>query len=490
MEVYSIVQSVAKHAERTPDKVCFIDTGSTYTYSQVMELVLQLANYFHTTDLKKGDRLVAECSQDGAFLICDLACEIAGIIFVPIEKKAKPESVREILQETQAKLLVSKTEYDGIGTSMVTYADLFASAQESVSDMCDCSFPAPDDVAEILYTTGTTGKSKGVVISHRANVALAENIMYGVEMKQDNCELIILPLSHSHALRSCYANLLNGSTVDIIDGITIPKTIFEHMDNNHVTAMDLSPVAAFGLMKIAKKKMQETAEQLDYIELGTAFLSEEIKQNMLEILPGVRLYNFYGSTESGRSCVLNFAKYKDKPGCIGKPSKNANFIIVDEDKHQIDSSPNNTGLLASAGAMNMKEYYNQPELTVEVMRDGFIYTNDEAYIDEEGFVYVLGRHDDVINYKGIKISPDEIEAIIKKSPLVKDCAIVSISDKNLGEIPKLFVVPANEQCFDERELFDYMHKNIEHNKMPVQIERIDEIPRTYNGKIQRRNLIV
>ena len=124
------------------------------------------------------------------------------------------------------------------------------------------------------------------------------------------------------------------------------------------------------------------------------------------------------------------------------------------------------------------------------MRDGFIYTNDEAYIDEEGFVYVLGRHDDVINYKGIKISPDEIEAIIKKSPLVKDCAIVSISDKNLGEIPKLFVVPANEQCFDERELFDYMHKNIEHNKMPVQIERIDEIPRTYNGKIQRRNLIV
>ena len=163
-------------------------------------------------------------------------------------------------------------------------------------------------------------------------------------------------------------------------------------------------------------------------------------------------------------------------------------MITNQDRKEICSSKDNPGLLAVCGAMNMKEYLKAPKLTQQTMCNGYIYTNDLGYIDEEGFVYVLGRMDDVINYNGIKIAPEEIESVVRGYFGVTDCACIPVEDAVCGQVPKIFVSVTKESCFDTTGLLKYLSKHVESNKLPKKVEIIDKIPRTANGKILRREL--
>lgn len=362
--------------------------------------------------------------------------------------------------------------------------------------LCGTDFPASNQIAEILFSTGTTGKSKGIVLTHGNDIALAENVMYGVQMKKGNVELIPMPLSHSHGLRRTYANLVMGNSAVFTDGVTLLKKVFNLMEQYHVTSMDLSPSMLSIIFKLSKDRLGDYAEQIDYIQLGSAPLPEKDKIHLSRILPKTRLYNFYGSTEAGCSCLLDFNSMSGKPGCIGKPAVNARFIVVDENRKEIKSSPDNPGFLASAGPINMKEYFKAPELTAAAMENGFIYTKDLGYIDEEGYVYMLGRKDDVINYGGIKISPEEIESVVIQNPAIRDCACIPVKDALTGQAPKLLIVPEDRKnaastpaIYDEKAFKAFLAANLDASKQPKYIEIVDEIPRTFNGKIKRNVLL-
>lgn len=298
-----------------------------------------------------------------------------------------------------------------------------------------------------------------------------------------------MPLSHSHGLRRTYGNLVNGSAAVFIEGVTLLKKVFNMMDEYNVTAMDLSPSSLSIIFKLSKDRLGDYADQLDYIQLGSAPLPEEDKLHLSRLLPNTRLYNFYGSTEAGCSCLLDFNSMSGKPGCIGKPAVNAQFIVVDENRNTIDSSEENLGFLASSGPINMKGYWKEPELTAKTMADGYIYTKDLGYIDEDGFIYMLGRKDDVINYGGIKISPEEIESIVIKYPLITDCACIPVKDPLTGQAPKLFIALSDPDAYEPKDLKNFLAQNLDASKLPKYIEVIEEIPRTFNGKIQRKKLI-
>lgn len=481
----SMIEIFIRQSAEKEDKLFLADEEKAYTYGQALLEVKSYVYKLEELGLKAKDRLVVECSQDAKFVLVNLACEYMGVVFVPVEQKAKKERVEEICKETQALycILSQKMELDAT-TVQITFEEFYDSARK----MADLAFQAPlsEEVAEILYSTGTTGKAKGIVITHGNNVAVAENIKYGTQMKEDNVELIPMPLSHSHAIRTCYANLLNGSSVVIVDGVMKVKQVFELIEKYQVTSLDLSPSAGNVLVKLAKKKLAAYAEKIDFIEIGSAVLEEDLKEALCKIFTNCRLYNFYGSTEAGRSCILDFNKVRGKKGCIGKPTKNARFIITDQDRNEIKSSKENTGLLAIAGSMNMKEYLNARELTKATMVNGYIYTTDIAYIDEEGYVYVLGRADDVINYNGIKIAPDDIECQVVKFPGIKDCGCVPVYDPVSGQVPKVYYSAQGD--IDEAKLLSFLAEVLEANKMPKLLEKIDEIPRTDNGKLLRRKL--
>lgn len=482
----SIIEILKQTADTDGERLCVVDWQGEHTYKRIWDNIVNVAWNLKGLGVQARDCIMVECTQDARFLVCDFACNLLGAYFVPIEHKAALERVRDIESETEAKLFIYDNAYE-LACQCVNFAELMKENSQRADWVVE--FPESEAVAEILYTTGTTGKSKGIEVTHANNIALAENIAFGTRMREGNVELIPLPISHSHGLRCCYANLYRQGTVVLIDGVTKVKEIFELIIKYEIKALDLSPTAATVLLKLSRNKFGQFDGHLDYIQIGTAALPEELKESLRNLLPSVRLYNFYGSTESGRSCVLDFNSPDDRKFCIGRPTKNAHFIVTDEERNEIQSSQENTGLLACAGPMNMKGYWKQPELTASTMRNGYIYTNDEAYIDEEGFVYVLGRHDDIINYKGIKIAPEEIEESARLYPEVVDCACVPKADKMSGQIPKLFLMVKDAEAFDKKDFMHFLEGHIDANKMPTQLAFVDEIPRASNGKIQRKKLM-
>ena len=479
----SILEAVKQHSETKQDKPAVIDGTARYTYGELYTKIKEAAGALTKLGVCKGDYVVIECSQDARYLILDFACEMLGVVFVPVEKKAVESRVTEIYTETKAKCIIGQTDYSAIGKWYDINA-VFTDDMTAIED--NGELPDTNAVAEILYSTGTTGKPKGIMLSHRANVAVAENIMYGTEMNEDTVEIIPMPLSHSHGLRTCYANLVNGSCVVIIDGITNIGGFFKMIETYHVNALDISPTLGKLLVKIAKNALEQYSSQFAYIELGTAVLDDDLKEELKVLFPNTRLYNFYGSTEAGRSCAYDFNK-EDYTKCIGYPSKHAKFLVTDENKNEIESSKDNLGLLAISGSMMMEGYFNSPELTKETVVDGVIYTTDLGYIDETGKVYVFGRADDVINYKGIKISPEEIETVANTYEGVVDSACVPAEDKVCGQVPKLFIQVDNSD-FDKKEYMAYLRANLEASRVPTKVEIIDTIPRTSNGKLQRKKL--
>ena len=499
----SIVENLAHNAIKSPDSLCLADERRSITYKQAWDGICGLAMELSRRGVAKGCCVVIESNQSADYMIWVFAIQLLGAISVPLEKNAATGRVLEIAKETEAVLHVGAREIPELTIPHMDISDAEAFAlgqitdgvyRGSIEDLDLIAFPASADVAEILFSTGTTGKSKGIVLTHANNVALAENVCTGVRMKQDNVELIPMPTSHSHGLRRTYANMANGSSVVFADNIMLLKNVFGLMDKYHVTSMDLSPSILNIFFKLSKDRLGDYAEVLDYIQLGSAPLSEEDKAHLSRILPATRLYNFYGSTEAGCSCLMDFndadgaACAGRAPGCIGRPAVNARFIVVDENRRPIRSSRDRLGFLASRGAINMKEYFKDPELTAQATDGEYIYTKDLGYIDEEGYVYMLGRKDDVINFGGVKISPEEIESQVIKSEVVKDCACVPVDDAITGQAPKLFIALEPDAEYDAKAFRAFLSKVLDANKQPKFVEIIDRIPRTFNGKIKRNEL--
>lgn len=480
----SVIEAIAANAQAAPDKLCFADESHAYSYAQAYERVVKLAHCLQEMGVAGGENVVVKCTQDTDFVICGLAIQLAGGVFVPVEQDAVEERVRSILEETGSGYAIGLQQIEAPGVKFLPMRP----GLERYDGVWNGSFPEPDRTAEILFSTGTTGKSKGIELTHASVTAVADNVVQGVKMKPDNIELIPMPLSHSHSLRRYYANMCNGSSAVFLNGVAFVKKVFDMIDRFQVTAIDLAPSALDILLKFSKDRLSAYRDRIDYIQLGSAPLKEESKHRLCCLLPYTRLYNFYGSTESGCSCILDFNEEKERKGCIGKPTAHAVFIVVDEDRNIINSSPERPGFLACAGEMNMKGYWKQPELTRSVMQNGYIYSNDLGYIDSEGYIYMLGRKDDVINYGGIKIAPEEIEEAVLKYDAVKDCACVPAEEEDGEQVPKLYVVEEGAGKLDMAEFQAFLYQVIDSKKMPRRIEIIEEIPRTYNGKIKRNEL--
>lgn len=483
----SIVEAVAACAQENPDKFCAADGRYEFTYRTFWEHIYGYGNHLKEMGISKGDHVVVRNPQNTVMLIAGLAIQLVGAIFVPIEKNVADQRILEIIDTVQAKLYIAakKTEvpcaYERI-TEVIKHRDENA-------DYESFAYPENRDMAEVLFTTGTTGKSKGIELTHRNVVAVAENVIDGVEMKKNNVELIPVPLSHSHGLRRYYANMLNGSSVVIMGSVVFTQDVFENVEKYGVTAIDLVPAALASIFKLSGDQLGDYKDQLDYIQLGSAPIPDQDKEKLRCLLPDARLYNFYGTTESGCSCILDFNKYAEKKNCIGRPTCNANFVFIGEDGLPIEATKENPGLLACSGEMNMVGYYKEEELSASIMKKGYIQTEDLAYMDEDGMICLLGRQGDVIVSGGNKIAPGEVEDAAGAFEGMEECACVPAISPILGQEPKLFVVMKEGCTFEYETIYQFLKERLESYKVPKIIVEIEKLPRSYNGKILRRELI-
>jgi len=493
----SINEAIWQHAGQTPDKLCVTDGKRELSYAAAVSAITSLAGYLREQGVERGGCVLLQNSQNAAFICTVLAVQLLGGVSIPVEKRVATERVREIVDQTGAVLciLARPAEDENIRTwkeiGSVMDAAAVGNAQPAVSEAEArelAAQAAPEDLAEILFTTGTTGKSKGIEITHGNITAVVENVIDGVEMTSDTVEIIPVPLSHSHGLRRLYSHLYNGSSAVLTDGVIFVNRVFDLMERCQVTAMDLVPAALASLFQLSGERIGEWKDRLEYIQLGSAPLPEGDKDHLCALLPHTRLYNFYGTTESGCSCILNFNDGVERRSCIGRPTVNAHFAFFNDEGQIIEATPEHPGLLGCSGPMNMRGYYKSPELNRETFKQGYIVTQDLSYPGEDGMIYLLGRQGDVITCGGNKIAPDEIEEAAGGLEGIADCACIATPDPILGEAPVLYYTLAPHAGITWQQIADHLKGILEAYKVPKEYQLIDEIPRSYNGKIQRAKL--
>lgn len=476
----SIVEAIKFGSENYPETRAVLDAKSTYSYKEYYSKIKQAAAFLHDKGIKKGDAVIIKTFQNVAFMTIYHAVHLIGAIAVPLEKTVKLERVMEINETANAKCFISDKILDEITTYLYSDIDSFDGEYEPEN------LPESKDESTILFTTGTTGKSKGILMSHYADVAVAGNVKYGNEMKDDNVEIIPMPLNHSFSLRRYYANMINGSTVIFMDGVIFVSRFFDAFDKLGATSAAMAPSALAVIVKLSGDKLAEYKDKIDYMQFGGSYMPDSDKDKVRELLPNTRLYNFYGSTEAGCSSIIDFNKNRENPRNIGKPTINSDIKFVDDEGNFVTPTEDKPARLVTGGGMIMNEYYKEPELTAETLIDGYIYSNDFGYYDENGDIIMIGRMDDIIISGGQKISPTEIEDICDKYEGISECAVIGVDDAVMGQIPKLFVA-VNEK-YNEADLVKFLSERLESFQVPKVIRIIDAIPRTYNGKPLKREL--
>lgn len=479
----TILHYIQKYAQTQPDTMAVCELRKSVTYKEYWSSIRKTAGVLMGMGIRKGDHVMLRCTQNIDYLTVFSALQYMQALVIPVEKSTSAERVLEIGGRVDSECLISDKEADGI--SSIKIKDIIARAKDA--DEADLELPGENDRSMLLFTTGTTGSSKGVVMLHRGDVGIAGNVIEGTSMKKGNVEIIPMPLNHSFGIRRYQSGMVNGGTVCLMDGMVFIGTLWKLVEKYGATSMAISPASLGMIFHLSDERIADYADQLDYIQIGSAPLAEADKEKLLRLLPDTRLYNFYGSSEAGCACILEFSGNGNKTGCIGRPTVNSIVRFTDDAGNVVENgSPEAPALLSWGGSIVMEGYYNDPDLTAETLVGGYVRTKDLAYLDEDGDCILVGRADDVINYGGSKISPAEIENLALGYEYIDDVAFTSISDPITGELPVILVI--QKDGYDEAEFERFLTDRLESYKLPRKYIYVDNIPKTFKGSVLRKEV--
>jgi len=477
----SIVEAIFKHAEKTPDKIAVV-SKEEITYVNLAKRIKSRANILTKANVKAGNKVMLATNYDMSFIETYFAIHMLGATSVVVEENANIESVRHILEEIKPHHIF----LNGEGESSYSNLD-----EIKIDNECfDHNVVKVNAPADILYTTGTTGTPKGVVLSHKNELAGARNVINGGEMRETDVNLLTMPLHHAYGLTTLRSILYCGGTVVLQKGIASLKSLLNNLREYKCNAVYMVPSAINILQVATKNNLSLLFSKIDKLELCTAPVDAVMRRSLFRQLSGVRLYNSYGATEAARTIYLRMDIHQDKLTAIGRAVEGVEIVIVDNDGNEIQSSRENPGRIAIKSEVVMEGYYGDKNMTDLVLKKGMFLSGDIGYKDEAGFVYLLGRCNDIINVGGEKVSPIEIENAILECEGILECACVSVEDKEtLGNVPIAFVVMDKNFSWDEKKLKTELKGKLENFKIPSVIIKIDAIPKNHVGKINRLKLM-
>lgn len=431
-----VIDFVKLHAASHPDKPALLWNTGAMTYRELYQNVLQRQSQWM---VERGKAVLIPNSQDAEFVINYLASQLAGVVSVPVEADM-PSDKAESLQN-----LLEGVTWDA-------------------------------EMADILYTTGTTGQSKAVKVSHRAIAANTDNLLQGQGYQSDLLFVISGPLNHIGCLSKLQATLRVGATAFLLPDMKDLGAFFAALNTpsfSHVATF-LVPAAISMVMALAADRLAACADRLDFLETGAAPMPHADMLRLCRLLPHTRLYNTYASTEAGIIATYNFNDGTCLAGCVGNALPHSTF--------QLDAQ----GRIICGGETLMSGYAGDEESTQRLLVDGQLHTSDRGQVDSQGRLYLLGRDDDVINTGGFKVNPIEVEDVARSYPGLFDCIVVATSHPLIGTVLKLLYVPCKDTVIERRALAQYLSARLEHYKVPFYFEEVSGIRRTFNGKPDRK----
>jgi len=467
-----LLQAIYRHSVQSADKTAIIAKDVSVSYALLWERILGAAACLQSLGLEKGDSILLSALKDIEFVYVYFAAHLLGVVNVIVDPTLNEERRKYIMETVRPKRIFGLKE--GVGYSEISLAGRPA----------DIGLHSAQDVAEIMFTTGTTGKPKGVLLSHANISGSADNINRYIGNTADDVEVLGLPICHSFGLGRLRCNMLQGATFILLGSFANLKLLFATMEQYRVTGLGMVPAVWEYVKKLSGKVIGKFADQMRYIEIGSAAMSVENKRLLMEIFPDTRICMHYGLTEASRSLFMEFHEYTDDLTTIGKPvTKEVDVKIFSDEGQEVPIGE--TGELCVKGNMVMKSYLADSD-TADFFWGEYFRTGDCAYKSENGNFYLVSRKKEMINVGGKKVSPVEIEEAIIALGGVSDCICVAMKDPKgiVGEVPKAYVL--RERTTKSLEEIETLLENkIEKYKMPEEFEWIDKIPMTPSGKKQR-----
>ena len=476
-----LLQAFFQNVERTPNKVAIIVNGQEVTYLHLAEKSRKAASFLVDLGVHSSDRIVLSAHKDIEFIYLYLGAQILGVINVIVDAESNKDRLSYIEEKTNPTFC--------FGYESNRFPSLLFQNIDFDSPLEYCGLPKSlkaEDIAEILFTTGTTGAPKGVCLSYFNIYSSADNINDFIGNIDADVEVLGLPICHSFGLGRIRCNLIKGSTIVILGNFANVRSFFKAIEQYNASGFGVVPAAWAYIRKISGTRIAKYANQIRYIEIGSASMPIEVKREMLEIFPNTRICMHYGLTEASRSCFQEFHDTIHLDS-IGKPvCGKVDVQIFSEHGKMLASGEK--GEVCVKGNMVLARYLEDSDNT-DAFHGDYFRTGDCGFKDEEGYIYLLGREKELINVGGKKVSPMEVEdAIISLG--VGDCVCVPMKDPEgiMGELVKCYVLKDSTTLSFEQ-ISESLSDKLEHYKIPAVYEWIDAIPQTSSGKKQRVNLI-
>lgn len=498
---------VKRWSELNPAKTAIIVDDRQYSYRELYRRYSRTAGWLYAKGVRKGHRVGVLLRNCPEFIEIYLACARLGVIFVPLNFRITASELNYFIGDAQPKMLVFNSGYTTLveeaqidehdpsvqlagvgspveGTGVEAYEDQVSDFPEGPYDFSPEAEPSdPEEPQVIMYTSGTTGKPKGAVLSHRKTFFNCLNAEIFFKLNFDDRMLVILPLFHSGGLFIQAAPTLYKGATLIIHTKFDPAQVFLDIERYRVTKLLGVPTVFKALIDVPPEERSDISSLQVCAGGGEKTTPELLDQCRAA---GFSFRQVMGQTETS---ILLWASEEDsyrKPGTVGKPVFHADVQLLDKRRHRV--KPGQVGEIVARGAIMMNAYWRDPDKTREVMREGYLHTGDLARMDEDGYYYLVDRIKDMYISGGENVYPAEVEKVLREHPRIEDVAIKGIPDTKWGEVGHAFIIPRAGKALEPQEVLKWCEGRLARYKLPKEVTFCREFPRTSLGKIRKTEL--
>lgn len=497
-------------AQKYPDKKAIWYKDQWMTYAEIDTLSNKLANYLNQRSIRRGDRVAILYENSFDYVIAYFAVLKAGAIEVSLNTDTTVDALSYALNDSGAKIIITNKRNSrnlvpalrkspSVREVIVEQQDLSAYGEIRHCDPIrlgeiyksgDASAPLirgiDVDLASITYTTGSTSTPKGVMLSHLNIVSNTRSIVEYLALTDRDRMMVVLPFFYIYGKSLLTTHFYVGGSLVIDNRFVFPEVVLQTMKSMEVTGF--AGVPSTFLILLNRSRVREyTFEKLRYVTQAGGSLAPSVQKRVAEVFAPTRLFIMYGATEAApRLSFLDPNVLPSKWGSIGKAIPNVELFVADERGHPLP--PHCEGQIVARGSNLMVGYWNDPIETARVLKEGLYYTGDIGRMDEEGYLYVVGRSKDIIKAGGFRISAREVEDALLEIDEIHEVAVIGVDDPILGEAIKAFIVLRDNAKLTQAQIKQALKTLLPVYKQPTYIEFLDSIPKGTSGKILKMEL--
>ena len=503
-------ETLLMSAERFPERTAIVSDEERITYADLVTTARRFAHTLRDRGVRRADRVAVFLENGVPAAVGVYGALLCGATFIVVNPQTKPDKLRYILDDAGVSALL--TDARSASTAVAAAAEIATLATVVVVGPTDIDSPlivpfddairGPDhpvpeqviplDLAALVYTSGSTGQPKGVMLSHQNMVFTLGSLVEYLRLDSDDRILNALPLAFDYGLYQLLMAVSLGATLVLETSFSFPTRIVQRAQSEEVTVLPGVPTMFATLLSMHRERPL-SMPSIRRITNTAAHLPDEYVPRLLEISPRALIFRMYGLTECKRVCYLEPELVSTKPRSVGKAIPGTEAYVLDESGEPV--APGATGTLFVRGPHVMVGYWNLPEATAHMLKPGrypgerVLCTHDFFTVDDDGFLYFVGRSDDIIKSRGEKVSPVEVENVLATIPGVREAAVVGVDDEILGQAVQAFVVLDVGVVMDERAFRRACMARMESYMVPKVVTFVDDLPKTATGKVRRKSLL-